>query len=96
MSQSTEDVISDVTVLGHFDLPDRDQQIANFLHEIRAGSFPSLNLRYLPPLQSDHSRLNVHAILTPRPGATHIEQLRLADYLNAVEAACSVNSQTLG
>ena len=44
------------------------KKIANFLHEFRAGDFPSLNL---PPLPSDRSRLNVHAMLTPM----HIAQL---------------------
>ena len=44
------------------------KKIANFLHEFRAGDFPSLNL---PPLPSNRGRLNVHAMLTPM----HIAQL---------------------
>ena len=38
------------------------QKIANFLHEFRGNVFPSLGL---PPLPSDHTRLDVHAMLWP-------------------------------
>ena len=44
------------------------KKIANFLHEFRAGYFPSLNLFTLP---SDRGRLNVLPMLTPM----HIVQL---------------------
>ena len=44
------------------------KKITNFLHEFRAGNFPSLNL---PPLPSDRGRANVHAMLSPM----HIVQL---------------------
>jgi hypothetical protein len=36
--------------------------ISNFLHEFRGDAFPSLQL---PPLPSDRSRLDVHAMLRP-------------------------------
>ena len=40
------------------------KKIANFLHEFYADDFPSLGLR-LPPLPSDRSRVDVHAMLAP-------------------------------
>jgi len=38
------------------------KKIANFLHEFHADDFPSLGL---PPLPSDRSRVDVHAMLAP-------------------------------
>ena len=38
------------------------KKIANFLHEFHADDFPSLRLPLLP---SDHSRVDVHAMLAP-------------------------------
>ena len=37
-------------------------KIANFLHEFHDDDFPSLKL---PPLTSDRSRVDVHAMLAP-------------------------------
>jgi hypothetical protein len=39
------------------------KQIANFLLEFRGDNFPGLQL---PPLPSDLSRLDVHAVLLPQ------------------------------
>jgi len=44
------------------------KKIANFLHEFHADDFGSLGL---PPLPSDRSRLDVHAMLRP----IHISRL---------------------
>ena len=38
------------------------KKIANFLHEFYADDFPSLGL---PPLPSDRSHIDVHAMLSP-------------------------------
>ena len=46
----------------HRELRYLPKKIANFLHEFRGDDFPSLGL---PPLPSDRSRLDVHAMLRP-------------------------------
>ena len=52
----------------HSELRYLPKKIANFLHEFHADDFSSLGL---PPLPSDRSRLNVHAMLRP----IHISRL---------------------
>jgi hypothetical protein len=46
----------------HSELRYLPKKIANFLHEFHADDFGSLGL---PPLPSDRSRLDVHAMLRP-------------------------------
>ena len=46
----------------HRELRYLPKKIANVLHEFRGDDFPSLGL---PPLPSDRSRLDVHAMLRP-------------------------------
>lgn len=46
----------------HSELRYLPKKIANFLHEFHGDDFPSLGL---PPLPSDRSRLDVHAMLRP-------------------------------
>ena len=46
----------------HRELRYLPKKIANFLHEFRGNDFTSLGL---PPLPSDRSRLDVHAMLRP-------------------------------
>ena len=46
----------------HSELRYLPKKIANFLHEFRGNDFTSLGL---PPLPSDRSRLDVHAMLRP-------------------------------
>ena len=46
----------------HRELRYLPKKIANFLHEFRGDDFPILQL---PPLPSDRSRLDVHAMLRP-------------------------------
>ena len=46
----------------HRELRYLPKKIANFLHEFRGDDFTSLGL---PPLPSDRSRLDVHAMLRP-------------------------------
>ena len=46
----------------HHELRYLPKKIANFLHEFRGNNFTRLGL---PPLPSDRSRLDVHAMLRP-------------------------------
>ena len=46
----------------HCELSYLPPKMANFLHEFGGDDFPSLGL---PPLPSDRTRLDVHAILRP-------------------------------
>ena len=50
------------------------KKIANFLHEFRADDFLSLGL---PPLPSDRSRLDVHAMLNPAQIANLLRRLQV-------------------
>ena len=50
------------------------KKIANFLHEFHACNFPSLNL---PPLPSDRSRIDVHAMLNPMHIAHLLRRLKV-------------------
>ena len=51
------------------------KKIANFLHEFHAEDFRSLNL---PPLPSDRSRLDVHAMLRPMDIAILLRRLQVS------------------
>ena len=51
------------------------KKIANFLHEFRADDFLSLGL---PPLPSDRSRLDVHAMLNPAQIANLLRRLKVS------------------
>ena len=51
-----------------------EKKIANFLHEFRAEDFLSLGL---PPLPSDRSRLDVHAMLNPAQIANLLRRLQV-------------------
>ena len=51
------------------------KKIANFLHEFHAKDFRSLNL---PPLPSDRSRLDVHAMLRPMDIAILLRRLQVS------------------
>ena len=55
------------------------KKIANFLHEFFAHYFPSLGL---PPLPSDRSRLDVHAMLRPDEIARLLQRLQVIIYNN--------------
>ena len=50
------------------------KKIANFLHEFRPDDFLSLGL---PPLPSDRSELNVHAMLKPAQIANLLQHLKV-------------------
>ncbi len=58
----------------HSELRYLPKKIANFLHEFHADSFRSLQL---PPLPSDRSRLNVHAMLRPIDIARLLRRLKV-------------------
>ena len=52
------------------------KKIANFLHEFRGEDFLSLRL---PPLPSDRSRLDVHAMLRPQEIASLLRRLQVCN-----------------
>jgi hypothetical protein len=58
----------------HRELRYLPKKIANFLHEFRGKDFPSLQL---PPLPSDRSRLDVHAMLRPDDIARLLRRLQV-------------------
>ncbi len=58
----------------HRELRYLPKKIANYLHEFHADKFPSLQL---PPLPSDRSRLNVHAMLRPIDIARLLRRLKV-------------------
>ena len=58
----------------HRELRYLPKKIANFLHEFRGDDFPSLGL---PPLPSDRSRLDVHAMLRPVDIARLLRRLKV-------------------
>ena len=58
----------------HRELHYLPKKIANFLHEFRGDDFPSLGL---PPLPSDRSRLDVHAMLRPVDIARLLRRLKV-------------------
>ena len=58
----------------HSELLYLPKKLANFLHEIRAQWLTSLNL---PKLSSDHSKIDVHSMLTPRQISALLQQLQM-------------------
>ena len=65
----------------HSELRYLPKKIANFLHEFHADDFGSLGL---PPLPSDRSRLNVHAMLRPIHISRLLQRLKVVIMMNNV------------
>jgi len=57
------------------------KKIANFLHEFHAHDSGILRL---PPLPTDHSRLNVHAMLRPIHISRLLQRLKVVIMMNNV------------
>ena len=65
----------------HRELRYLPKKIANFLHEFHADDFGSL---VLPPLPSDRSRLDVHAMLRPIHISRLLQRLKVVIMMNNV------------
>ena len=65
----------------HHQLRYLPKKIANFFHEFRADDFTSLGL---PPLPSDRSQLDVHAMLRPVDIARLLQRLKVTTICNNV------------
>jgi hypothetical protein len=65
----------------HSELRYLPKKIANFLHEFQADDFGSLGL---PPLPSDRSRLDVHAMLRPIHISRLLQRLKVVIMMNNV------------